>query len=266
MIKVHNLFADQIPKSFSDPNELAAELFARIDKFSVMHPRSLVLPDLRNRLHRLLRKIWLSIFLFLSSAAIFRFIGLLGLGKPARTLAITYFAAFIAGVIGCILFVKAMASLSDTRSEYLTFTGIDDAKLMLTRHPVRLGGAMVMVFKRHLKRGLKTENAGAVLGRMLCLEICREGKGTDPDKFYGELIWQYDLPREAVVSGLSCIEQEWTINIPVNAPPTMRDKKLFSQTYLVLWLVEIKLVVPGLVNETSLFSFDVEPEVVCTNI
>jgi hypothetical protein len=256
----------QLSKSFSTPDDLAQKLYSLVDQTPERRSGVPVLTDWSNGLKGLFELVfWFPGFLAagVSIIGFFRHLWSLTVNDPFDVLRLAFM-----GVVGCFgVLLTALGLLGILAIPFGSFkiARVGNGKLIFKSFPLHLGETMAVIFQRHLRLGMKTKNPGVVLGRLVCLEICRDNRGSGSYQFYGDVVCQYAMPQHVVVPGTACIEQEWSINIPAEAPPTMRDKKLYFQDYFVLWAIEIKLVVPGLVNESSLFFFDVKPEVLCTN-
>jgi len=260
----------QLSQSFSTPNYLAEELYDHIDQAVERRSGVPVLTDWDNGLKGLSELVYWSPVALAPGVLLFQFFRyrwsspVNDLWSLSVNVPIDMLFLVLAGVFGCFGVIGLLMIIAIPFNLF-KIARIGNGKLIFASYPLRLGETMTVIFRRHLKLGLKTKNPGVVLGRLVCLEICRDSRGSGRSQFYGDLVCQYAMPQHVVFPGTACIEQEWSINIPAEAPPTMKDKKLYFQDYFVLWAVEIKLVVPGLVDERSLFCFDVKPEVLCTN-
>lgn len=88
-----------------------------------------------------------------------------------------------------------------------------------------------------------------------------DNTGSGSATYYGEVIWCQELPELPVSPNTLRIEQDWCIRIPDDCPPTIRigDSRESSG---VLWGIDTRIDIPGVIRGGSVFCFSVEPEVV----
>ena len=138
----------------------------------------------------------------------------------------------------------------------------DFGKLVFPSYPLRLGETMTITFRRPLKPGFQGKVQGKILGRLICLEVYEDSRGSSPATYNSAVIWSEDLPQLLVPPNTLKIEQTWRIPIPSDCPPTINISGKTSESHNVLWAIDVLLDIPGVILDDSVFCFLVEPEVV----
>lgn len=235
------------PKLERRAKTLAKKLFKRIDQTPERQPRGFAFTDLENTRQGAGIKVLLFSGIFsLIFGIIFMIVGMSDL---------IFFLFGLFSVLGGISILWAIPR------KLKTLNRANPGELILQSYPLRLGETMNVTFRRHLKSGHEAKTAGKVWGRLICLEIYRDDRGSGSASFYGEPIWYYDLPPLTVLPNVSRIEQDWSIDIPSAGVPTIRIENS-NESNFVLWCIDVWLEIPGLIKDDSVFCLLVEPEVV----
>ncbi|MBF2063571.1 MAG: hypothetical protein IGS39_03940 [Calothrix sp. C42_A2020_038] len=138
---------------------------------------------------------------------------------------------------------------------------IEPGELIFPSYPLRLGETLTITFKRHLKPEYQAKTQGKVWGRLVCMEVYMDGRGSGSATYYGETIWDQELPPLDILPGSNRIEQDWLISIPSDGTPTIRTHK-HSESRNVLWGIDVWIDIPGLIKDYSVFCIKIEPEVI----
>lgn len=235
------------PKLEHRANTLAEKLFKRIDQKPERQPKGFVLTDLENtRQGAGIRSLLFGGIFQLIWGIIFMIVGM---SNP-----LFFFFGLVPVLSGINTFWAIPTKLK-------TLNRANPGELILQSYPLRLGETMVVTFRRHLQSGYEAKTTGKVWGRLVCLEVYRDDRGSGSASFYGEYVWCYDLPPLTVLPGVSRIEQDWAIDIPSAGVPTIRIENS-NESNFVLWCIDVWLEIPGLIKDDSVFCLLVEPEVV----
>ncbi|MCM0589298.1 MAG: hypothetical protein ACSI46_00560 [Gloeotrichia echinulata DVL01] len=245
-------FVPEYPSGF-----LAKKLFKRTDQQPEKQPMGFVFTDFENT-----RK-GAGIIPRLFSGLLFLFIGvqiLLGGGNFVLSGGIGLFGLLLV-LFGLLIILAGLFILLSIPVKLKNLNRFEPGQLILKSYPLRLGETMTLTFRRYLKSGYQAQTEGRVSGRLICLEVYMDNRGTGSASFYGEPIWVQDLPTLLILPGVSQIEQDWHIRIPSDGVPSIQTKK-FSESRCVLWGISVWLDIPGVIKEDSVFCLLVEPEVV----
>ena len=236
------------PKLEHRVKTLGEKLFKRIDQQPDKQPVGFVITDFENT--RKGAGIGSSLFygtFMLLFGAFFIFSGWVG--------------NIISLLFGLLPVLVGIRSLWSVPVKLQSLKRADPGELILKSYPLRLGETMTLTFRRYLKTGYQVKTEGRVWGRLICLEVYMDDRGSGSASFYGESVWYQDLPALFVLPGVSCIEQDWHIRIPSDGTPSIRIGGS-RESNCVLWGIDVWLDIPGLIKEDSVFCLLVEPELV----
>jgi hypothetical protein len=217
---------------------LAEKLFERIDQQPEKQPVGFVLTDLEDTPERA------GIRAMLFGGILMLVIGVVTIGL----------------LVGLVFILLGIYCLCSIPGKLQVIKRTNPGELILKSYPLRLGETIMLTFRRSFKQGYQAKTEGRVWGRLICLEVYRDNRGSGSATFYGEPVWFQDLPTLVVQPGASGIEQDWYIHIP-EGTPTINIKGL-NESQCVLWGVDVFLDIPGLIRDDSVFCLLVEPEVV----
>jgi hypothetical protein len=144
-------------------------------------------------------------------------------------------------------------------------------ELLISKYPLQLGSVCQIHYRRPLKAGITLPQNGRLKANLLCSEVVTYTVGTD-DTTVRQIIFEKALADQTLHQGTSLIEFEVTLEIPHNSIPSFQSKN--NQ---ILWVIEVKLDLPGLIPRKknfwdireiigsptlSTFAFVVDPEMV----
>ncbi|MCA1993076.1 MAG: hypothetical protein LDL41_13720 [Coleofasciculus sp. S288] len=234
---------------------LAEKLFQRVDQQPEKQAVGFVFVDFDNTRQGM--KIGVMLFsgaFMLLLAPWIIYTGILGSG-------IHIIFRILISLFGFLLALAGISSIWAVPVKLQALKRANPGELVLPCYPLRLGETLTLTFRRHLKSGYSAKTQGWVWGRLICLEVYMDNRGSGSASFYGEPVWYQDLPTLEVVPGSTRIERDWHIRIPADGTPTIRVKSSNEANY-VLWGIDVHLNIPGIIKDDSVFCLQVEPEVV----
>jgi hypothetical protein len=160
------------------------------------------------------------------------------------------------------LIVAVIAAVSglltpSTRHHFLANLRLSKAKLLLPRHPLRLGENSRFTFRRNLKNNAKTLEGGTLTGKIYCVERVEYKQGTDTETEVN-VIWESQPINATVSEGEYNLTLSSKFTIPDHLPPSFEGKH--NQ---IRWVFSVEQNIPKLANQVYCnFTFMVDPVVI----
>jgi|GEM_PF-7063526 hypothetical protein len=242
---------------------LAEKLFKRADLQPEKRPGDFRFTDFDNTSQgaKVTASFISGVFLFLLGGVIlfFGIVGILGIGSNVGLLSLAITGMYC--LVGFLILIVGIANIWSVPVTLQALQRIEPGELILPCYPLRLGETLTFTFRRHLKPEYQAKTQGKVWGRLVCIEVYMDDRGSGSATYYGETIWDQELPPLDILPGSNRIEQDWLIRIPADGTPTIRTRKQ-NESRNVLWGIDVSIDIPGLIKSDSVFCLKIEPEVI----
>lgn len=150
------------------------------------------------------------------------------------------------GLVGLLWFLRGL----------LMVYRIAPGELILSQWPLRMGETYQVRYRRQLRGGKRTTQAGQVAAKLVGYEWVRYRQGTDT-RTDTSTFCEQSLPSGEVFAGSSKASLDFQFQIPLQGPPSFE-----ASDNQIRWEIQVTLTLPKLVKDTSKFRLWVDPEVI----
>jgi hypothetical protein len=151
----------------------------------------------------------------------------------------------VIGLCGLGLFIRGV----------LVTSKLQAGEIVMSRFPLRMGEELKIKYRRQLRRG-QILSPGEISATLIAYDWIKYNVGTDT-RTETATIWEQSFPTREVPSGLSKVEYDFPIKIPLEGPPSFE-----ATSSKVIWELRVTLKLPGIPKDDSSFRLIVVPEVV----